>query len=95
MYKKLFKEYFKEVLLYRGRHIYDTEHSVAEFKRHFPHLSINIYEKALQQGVDIILDLLKDSREQFIIKSKKYGFGIQLDWRPDTHNKNNKLKIIR
>jgi hypothetical protein len=90
MYKKFFKEYFKKVLNYKGRNIYDTEHSIERFKERMPGLDLNIYYTALKQGIDKILKDYKDERNQFIVASEKYGFGIQIDWRSDLKNPKDK-----
>jgi hypothetical protein len=53
-YKKLFKEYFKKVLDYRGFFIYDTEHSLTRYKERIGK-DIFLYEKLLKKGINWII----------------------------------------
>jgi hypothetical protein len=76
-------ETFKKVYTYRDRDVFDTEHSVSRFEERFPLLTIKDYEKSLQEGIDIILDIFKDSSRKYMVISKSKQFGIQIDWRKD------------
>lgn len=78
------------VLRYKGRIIRDTLHSVIEFKRQFPKLSMSDYTKGLKEGIDKILSEYNDEKNFYIIRSKKHGFGIQLDWDYDRYDYNEK-----
>jgi len=77
------QEYFKIVLNYRGHFIADTEHSIDRFKER-TNLSVFVYEKLLKKAVNWIYNNHRESIEdRYIFRSKKYGFGIQLEWRKD------------
>jgi hypothetical protein len=82
-YKPLLEKYFKKVYEYRDRNVFDIEHSISRFNERFPSLSIKDYEKALQEGIDIILDIFKDSTKRYMVISKSKQFAIQIDWRKD------------
>lgn len=88
-YRFTLNEHFKKILSYRQRNIYDIEHSVTRFHERFPELTDKDYFNALQDGIDIILQVFKDSTQKYIIISKKRGFGIQLDWRKDKKSRDN------
>lgn len=78
------QEYFKIVLNYRGHFVADIEHSVERFKERMPDLSYFIYEKLLKKSINWIYNTHRESTEdRYIFRSKKYGFGIQLEWRKD------------
>jgi hypothetical protein len=87
MYKKFFKEEFKKILTYKDRNIYDTDHSISRFKERFSELDIKVYYKVLKEGIDVILDVFKDSKGKYIIVSKATNVAIQLEWR--LNNKSN------
>ena len=83
MYKSKFNEYFQEILFFRGHHIYDTEHSVFRYNERVGK-SVFLYEKLLKKGINWIIENNKDTKEdRYIFISKKYGFGIQVEWRRD------------
>lgn len=82
-----FEEYFKEVLHdYQGHSVYDTEHSVARYHERVGK-DIFLYTKLLKKGINWIINNKKEFVEdRYIFVSKKYGFGIQVHWRPDRNN---------
>ncbi len=86
-YKSQFNEYFKEVLHnYRGYNIYDIEHSVFRYTERVGK-DLFIYFKLLKKGINYIIDNNKEyTEDRYIFVSKKYGFGIQVEWRPDRFN---------
>ena len=83
----ILKEYFKEVLHnYQGHNIYDTEHSVERYKERIGK-DIFLYTKLLKKGINWIIENNKETIEdRYIFVSKKYGFGIQVEWRKDRNN---------
>lgn len=87
MYESKFQEYFKKVLHgYQGHNIYDTEHSVARYNERVGK-DIFIYMKLLKKGINWIINNKKEyTEDRYIFVSQKYGFGIQVHWRPDRDN---------
>jgi len=83
----ILKEYFKEVLHnYRNHNIYDTEHSVLRFNERIGK-DIFLYTKLLKKGINWIIENNKENvQDRYIFVSKKYGFGIQVEWRKDRNN---------
>jgi hypothetical protein len=79
-----FEEYFKEILHdYQGYNVYDTEHSVSRYKERVGK-DIFLYMKLLKKGINWIVNNNKENVEdRYIFVSKKYGFGIQVEWRKD------------
>jgi len=65
---------------YRDRKVFDINHSVSRFESRFPELDIADYFKALNEGIDIILDVFKDNKNRYMIISKSKQFAIQLTW---------------
>ena len=87
-YKPSLKEYSKLIYFYRGHEVFDVEHSVERFRERFPELSIRDYNKALEEGINIILDILKDSSGKYFLESKSKHFAIQFDWSQDKKKQN-------
>lgn len=85
----LLQEYFKEVLHdYQGHNVYDTEHSIARYHERVGK-DIFLYMKLLKKGINWIISNNKENVEdRYIFVSKKYNFGIQIEWRKDRHDKN-------
>jgi len=84
-FKELFqmKEYFKDILEFNGYKIYDTEHSVARYNERVGK-DIFLYEKLLKKGIKYLIDNnLVSTTDNYIWYSKRYGFGIQIEWRKD------------
>ena len=85
-YKSQIQEYFKNVLSYKNHNIYDVEHSIIRFKERVSSLDILIYFNLLKKGIDWIIKSNKEKIEdRYIFISKKYGFGIQVEWRKDRY----------
>lgn len=82
-------EYFKKIHSYKGRNVFDVEHSIVRFKERFPDLDMKDYYKTLEEGIDLIMDVFKDSSGKFIIVSRSKKIAIQLEWRKDTKSKDN------
>ena len=83
MYKKRFYEYFKKVLNYRGYSVFDIKHSVERYNERVGK-PIFLYEKLLKKGINYLIDKgLESTEDRYIWYSKKYGFGIQVEWRTD------------
>ena len=82
-YKQL-KEYYKELFTYKGRTIADTLHSMSQFKDRHPEYDIKDWKEVLENGIDIRLDVFKDSASKYIIISKSKNIAIQLEWRRHT-----------
>jgi len=85
-YQKKFEESFIKVLEYKGHTVFDTKHSVEEFKNWFPTLSMEHYRNGLRRGINEILEKYKDTVGNYIFRSKKYGYGIQVEWRYDRND---------
>ena len=85
----LLQEYFKEVLHdYQGHNVYDTEHSIARYNERVGK-DIFLYTKLLKKGINWIITNNKENVEdRYIFISKKYNFGIQVEWRKDGNDKN-------
>lgn len=82
-YKKIFKEYNKKLFSYKGRNVWDIEHSVDRFKERFPQYTFEDYKKIVEDGIDGILSTFKDSRAKYIIVSREKRVAVQLEWRRD------------
>jgi len=81
LYKKMFKEYFKKILDYKGYSIFDIQHSVERYKKRVSK-DISLYNELLEKGIDWIINNKKEIIEdRYIFVSKKYKFGIQVHWR--------------
>ncbi|MBP7735447.1 MAG: hypothetical protein KA369_05685 [Spirochaetes bacterium] len=76
----------KVILFHNERHVIVIKHSLNSFEEKVLNIEMADIDKALREGIDIILDVFKDSKGHFIIISKSKKFGIQLDWRRDTFN---------
>lgn len=87
---KFLKERFDILLTFKGLKVVDVRHTVEEFKRWFPELSIDILKKSLVQG------LSKISLEfgNYMIISKKYGFRIPVEIRQDVKNPRKNIIVI-
>ena len=78
-----FEEYFKRVLTYKNIDVFDTNHSVARFYERVSD-NIGLYTNLLKKGIDrLINDGRQSINDRYIFISKKYGFGIQIDYRQD------------
>ncbi len=83
-YKNKLEEYFEKLLQYKGKYIFDDDHSLARFKERMPQLPEEIYYDYLKKIIDWVLTKNRDDKEErFIFISKKYNFGIQMHWRED------------
>jgi hypothetical protein len=80
--KTLYFEYFKHVLTFRGRNVFDVEHSIEQYNNRVG-VSISVWEDTVKKGIDKIINQYNDNSDNYIIRNKKYNFGIQLHWRPD------------
>lgn len=82
-----FKEYFKKVLDFRDHSVFDISHSVERYNERIGK-DIFLYEKLLKKGINYLIknniELIED---RYIWYSKKYGFGIQVDWREDNNKR--------
>ena len=89
--KKYFriKEYFRTLFKYRNRKINDINHSLDRFNERFPQYTFADYKKVIEKGVDIILDIFKDSVNKYLIISKSTDIAVQLEWRKDKKFKDN------
>lgn len=84
-YKSL-QEYFKFVYAYRGHQIFDTLHSVEQYRNRVD-LDIIVYYNVLKKAIDYLYKNKKvDIEDRYIFRSKEYGFGIQLEWRRDRYD---------
>lgn len=73
------------ILNYRDFTINDTDHSVARYKERVGK-DYFIYEKLLKKAVNWIIEKnVADMEERYCFCSKRYGFGIQIHWRPDRY----------
>ncbi len=73
-----------------NRYVIDLNKSIECFEEQFPRLNKFDFFNVLHEGMEMILGKNKDSRGKFIIISKSKKFGIQLDWRRDTYNTEDK-----
>jgi hypothetical protein len=83
LYKRKFNEYSKKLFTYKGRNFFDIEHSIDRFKERFPEYTIEDYITVAHRGIDLILDLFKDSKGKYIIVSKSKYISLQIEWRLD------------
>lgn len=88
-YQKKFQEYSKQIHTYKNRNVFDTNHAIKRFHERFPELKLKDYYQVLENGIDIILDIMKDSEGKYIIISKSKKIGIQLNWRKDNKSSDN------
>lgn len=84
------KEFYKELFIYKGRHIGDSEHSIERFEQRFPDEDISKWKEIVEKGIDIILDVFKDSEGKYILVNKKTDIAIQFDWRKDKYRNDGK-----
>jgi hypothetical protein len=89
MYKKLF-EHERKIFSYKGRNVFDIDHSIVRFQERFPNLKDENWKKVCEDGIDLILDVFKDSSNKYIIISRSKNIAIQLEWRKDKKSKDNK-----
>jgi hypothetical protein len=89
-YKSQLKEFSKKLFTYKGRNIFDTYHSIDRFHERFPDLSIETWEKVCENGMDVILDVFRDSIGKYIIVSNSTNMAIQLEWRKDKNKSSDK-----
>jgi hypothetical protein len=89
-YKTQLQEYSLKLFSYKGRNVWDTNHSVSQFLQRLPEYKIEDWEKVCKNGIDTILDAFKDSTAKFIIISKSKNIAIQLHWRRDKKNDDGK-----
>lgn len=90
---KRYKRFFENapiILRYRQRRVFDTNHSIARFNERFPKLHISEYERILRDGIDTILDVFKDKSAKYIVTSRSKDVAIQLEWRRDSHEPDDK-----
>lgn len=84
-YKDKLQEYFKKILDFKGYSIYDTNHSVSQYNIRVGK-NIFLYEKLLKKGILHLIKINKSEQpDNYIFVSKKYDFGIQIDWRQDKY----------
>lgn len=84
---KVLKEYFNKVVYHKGFAIYDVLHSEERYKERVK-LDIEIYKKLLENSIEWIIKNNKSNIEDsYIFISKKYGFGVQINWRKDLKTK--------
>ena len=75
------------IFTYRGIDIWESNHSQERFISRTGLSFPSIYEKAVKEGIDWILDNALKIRQNYIFKSKKHGFGIVFDYRKDPKTK--------
>ncbi len=85
-WKSQLQEYSLKIFSYKGRNVWDTNHSVSQFLKRLPEYKIKDWEEVCKKGIDTILNTFKDSAAKFIIISKSKNIAIQLHWRKDEKN---------
>lgn len=89
-YKSQLKEFSKKLFNYKGRNIFDVNHSIERFHERFPDLSLLDWEKVCKDGINVILDVFRDSAGKYIIVSNSTNIAIQMEWRKDIKSNDKK-----
>ena len=82
-YKPQLKEFSTKLFSYKGRNIFDINHSIERFHERLPGLTLDVWENVCKDGIDTILDIFRDSSGKYIIVSNSTNIAIQLEWRKD------------